>query len=742
MKKIIKPLILLLILLVGGLFLVKPIINNLSYGIDLQGGFEILYNIEPLEEGRKLTSDDITKTYDAIVRRIDTLGVSEPVITVEGDNLIRVQLPGVSNEDEARNRISTTAVLSFRDTDDKLLLTSEVLGRGGASLSQNEKTFAYQVKLDIKDIEKFYNVTNNLSKKTNGKNMMVVWLDFDSETDSYESQKNICGSKGNLKCISAAYVNQGLNSNNVVIEGSFTEEEAKTLVDLINSGSLPTKLTEESTPKSVSPSFGEETISKTGIAGLITLAIICLILIFNYKLSGIVGSICLFAYVVFVFAIFNAVGGVLTLTGIAALILGIGMAVDSIIISNERVKDELNKNSKLTVSFKEANKNSLKSIIDSNITTLIAGIVLYLFGESSVKGFATMLIITIMVTAFTTVILYRVILSMIVKSGVFKEKTNLLFGAYVNKKERNYVKIARYPITISLIIIVLGVCFVLFRGFNFGVDFTGGTNIVLSSTEDINFDEVKNVVSNYEVGDYDYYLGNKKEGYIKLNNILDESEEVKIKSDLEKMNISTSVSEISNLVTKSLTKNAIKALLYSLIAIIIYVTIRFNFNYAITGIFMLLHDVLIILSIFAILHIKIDFIIVASLLTIIGYSINDTIVVFDRIRENRSKLYRNKKVLTEEELKSLVNTSSIQTINRNIWTSITTIVSVLTLIFIGLNDIFTFNIAVLIGLIAGTISSLLIGPRIWIILERRSMLKKDDDDDDEIHELKIKGIND
>ena len=742
MKKIIKPLLILLIILVGGLFLVKPIINKLSYGIDLQGGFEILYNIEPLEEGRTLTSEDITKTYDAIVKRIDTLGVSEPVITVEGDNLIRVQLPGVSNEDEARNRISTTAVLSFRDTDDKLLLTSEVLGRGGASLSQNERTLAYQVKLDIKDLEKFYNVTNNLSKKTNGKNMMVVWLDFDEKTDSYENQKNICGSKGNMKCISAAYVNQGLNSNNVVIEGSFTEEEAKTLVDLINSGSLPTKLTEESTPKSVSPSFGEETISKTGIAGLITLAIICLILIFNYKLSGVVGSICLFAYVVLVFAIFNAGGGVLTLTGIAALILGSGMAVDSIIISNERVKDELNKNSKLTASFKEANKNSLKSIVDSNITTLIAGIVLYLFGESSVKGFATMLIITILVTAITTVIVYRLILSMIVNSTVFKDKTNLLFGKYVNKKDRNYVKIAKYPIMTSLIIIVLGIGFVAFRGFNFGVDFTGGTNIVLSGQNDIDFDEVKKIVSNYEIGDYDYYLGNKKEGYIKINNILNEEEEIKVKTSLEKLNIKTSVSEISNLVTKSLTKNAIKALLYSLVAIIIYITIRFNFNYAITGILMLLHDVLIILAIFAVLHIKIDFIIVAALLTIIGYSINDTIVVFDRIRENRSKLYRNKKVLTEEELKSLVNTSSVQTINRNIWTSITTIVSVLTLIFIGLNDIFTFNIAVLIGLIAGTISSLLIGPRIWIFLERRSMLRPDDDDEDEVQELKIKGIND
>ena len=572
--------------------------------------------------------------------------------------------------------------------------------------------------------------------------MMVVWLDFDEKTDSYENQKNICGSKGNMKCISAAYVNQGLNSNNVVIEGSFTEEEAKTLVDLINSGSLPTKLTEESTPKSVSPSFGEETISKTGIAGLITLAIICLILIFNYKLSGVVGSICLFAYVVLVFAIFNAVGGVLTLTGIAALILGIGMAVDSIIISNERVKDELNKNSKLTASFKEANKNSLKSIVDSNITTLIAGIVLYLFGESSVKGFATMLIITILVTAITTVIVYRLILSMIVNSTVFKDKTNLLFGKYVNKKDRNYVKIAKYPIMTSLIIIVLGIGFVAFRGFNFGVDFTGGTNIVLSGQNDIDFDEVKKIVSNYEIGDYDYYLGNKKEGYIKINNILNEEEEIKIKTSLEKLNIKTSVSEISNLVTKSLTKNAIKALLYSLVAIIIYITIRFNFNYAITGILMLLHDVLIILAIFAVLHIKIDFIIVAALLTIIGYSINDTIVVFDRIRENRSKLYRNKKVLTEEELKSLVNTSSVQTINRNIWTSITTIVSVLTLIFIGLNDIFTFNIAVLIGLIAGTISSLLIGPRIWIFLERRSMLRPDDDDEDEVQELKIKGIND
>ena len=739
MKKLFKPILVLVLIVIVGILTIKPIINNISYGIDLQGGFEILYNIEPLEEGDTLTQDDLENTYKAIVNRIDTLGVSEPVISVEGDNLIRIQLPGVSNEEEARNRISTTAVLSFRDVDDNLLMTSDILGRHGASLSQNEKTFQYQVKLDISDTSKFYEVTKELSERSNDTNKMITWLDFDSKTDSYSTLTSECGSSNN-KCISEAYVNEGLNSSSVVIEGSFTKEEAQNLVDLINSGSLPTKLTEEATPRSVSPSFGEETILKTGLAGIIAFAIISLILIFKYRLSGVISSICLFVYMILVFLLFNGVNGVLTLTGIAALILGIGMAVDSIIIANERVKDELSKGEKLNVAYKEGNKSSLTSIIDANITTFIAGVILYIFGESSVKGFATMLLITILVTALTTVLLYRLILNAFVKSNVFKDKQKLLFGSLGKKKELNYVKIAKYPMIASGIIILLGVCFVLFKGFNFGVDFTGGTNINLSSLNDIDFNKVNEIVKNYDVRDYDYYIGSKKEGYVVLNEILDEEKEMDVKNKLNDLGIETSSNEISTLVTESLTKNAIKSLIYSLIAIIIYVAIRFNINYAISGILMLLHDVLIILSIFAIFNISVDFIIVASLLTIIGYSINDTIVVFDRIRENRKKLYRNKKHLTKEELTNLVNTSSIQTINRNIWTSITTIVAIVTLLCVGLNDILTFNIAILIGLIAGTISSLLIGPKVWLMLEKKSM-DKPDEEDDEIEELKIKGIN-
>lgn len=740
MKKILKPIVITFLILVGCILLIKPTLKSIHYGIDLQGGFEILYNIEPLKKGDTVTEDDLDKTYKAIVNRIDTLGVSEPVISFEGNDLIRIQLPGLKNEEEARQRIGTTAVLSMRDTEDNLLLSSDVFGRGGATLEQNSKTFQYQVKLDIKDTEKFYEITKKISKKPNGENLIVIWLDFVEGLDSYENEKTTCGKDANMKCISSAYVNEALNSNSVVIEGSFTKEEAQNLVDLINSGSLPTKLTEEATPKSVSPSFGSDTIKKTGIAGIITFALITLILVVKYRLSGIVASVCLFAYALLVFVVFNLVGGVLTLTGIAALVLGIGMAVDSIIISNSRVHDELFKGKKLREAFKDGNKSSLGAIIDANITTFIAGVVLYIFGESSVKGFATMLIITIFVTVLCTVILYRVLLELFVNSKAFNSKEKLLFGISKKPKQKDYVKFGKVPTIVSLVIIVVGIIFACVRGFNFGVDFTGGTNINISSSNDIDFNKVTELVRKYDIRDYDYYMGTKKEGFIKLNDILDDETSIKVKKEFEKLGYTTSSSEISTLVTKNLTSNAVKSLIYSLIAIIIYVAIRFNMNFAVTGILMLIHDVLVILSIFAIFYIPVDFIIVASLLTIIGYSINDTIVVFDRIRENRKKLYNNRKELTDEEINNLVNVSSSNTFNRNIWTSITTIIAVVTLICVGLNDIYTFNISVLIGLIAGTISSLLIGPRLWIKFEKRTMHKKDDDDEEE-EELKIKGIN-
>ncbi len=739
MKNLIKYILIVVALLIASLLLVKPTLKNISYGIELQGGFEVLYRIEPLVEGEKLTQEDLDNTYKAIVNRIDTLGVSEPVIAFEGDNLLRVQLPGVSNEEEARDRISTTAVLSFRDTEDNLLMTSDILGKNGAKVSQNNKTFYYQVSLDIKDSKTFYDVTKEVSKKSNDQNKMVIWLDFDPSVDSYESEKDTCGKDGNLKCISAPYVNDALSSD-VVIDGTFTKEDAQYLVDLINSGSLPTKLIEESTPRNVSASFGSSTIQKTGIAGIITLIIISLILIFKYRISGLIGSICLIIYSLLVFIIFNAVGGVLTLTGIAALVLGVGMAVDSIIISTERIKDELNQGKNLISSYKEGNKSSLVAIIDANITTLIAGVILYIFGESSVRGFATMLIITIIVTIITTVILYRMLLGLFIKSKMFNKKEVLLLGNQKKKPNIDFNKNSKYAIYLSLSIMIIGIVFFFINGFNFGVDFTGGTNIILTSNDNLDFISIKDTLKEYTIVDYGTYIGSDNEGYIKINNVLDETEELDIKNKLENMNLEVSLNEISTLVTKNLTENAIRALIYSILAIIIYVAIRFNLNFAISGILMLIHDVFIILSFFIIFKIEVSFILVAALLTIIGYSINDTIVVFDRIRDNKKKIFKNKKKLTDEDLIKLVNASSNETISRNIWTSITTIVAVVSLLFVKLNSIFTFNIAILIGLIAGSVSSLIIGSKIWLLLESKSM-KKPDDEDNEAHELLVKGIN-
>ena len=353
-----------------------------------------------------------------------------------------------------------------------------------------------------------------------------------------------------------------------------------------------------------------------------------------------------------------------------------------------------------------------------------------------------MLIITIFVTAFTTVLMYRWLLSMLVKSKVFDKKEVMLFGKHKKKKRRDFIKFSKWPTLASVIIIVVGILFAVVKGFNFGVDFTGGTNINISSTQKIDFEKVKEIVKEYDVRDYDYYLNSDTEGFVKLNDILTDEQELDITAKLADLGMQTSLNEISNLVTNTLTKNAIKALIYSMIAIVIYVSIRFNFNYALSGLLMLLHDVLIILAVFAIFRINVDFIIVAALLTIVGYSINDTIVVFDRIRDTRNKLYKNKNKLTKEELKRAVNMSSSDTISRNIFTSITTIIAVITLIAVGLNDILTFNIAILIGLIAGSFSSLLIGPTLLMYLEKRSMDKPEEDDyDDGPEELKIKGIN-
>ncbi len=731
MKKLTKLIILYVVLFIISIVLFIPTLKNINFGLDLQGGFEILYKIEPLSGKKELTTDDLNNTYKAIVNRIDTLGVSEPVITFEGENTLRIQLPGVEDEKEAKEIISTIGLLSFRDTSDNLLMSSDILGNGGASVDTNSETLRPVVKLNIKDTSTFYKVTSEVSKKSD--NRIVIWLDFDEETDSFKDSESTCGTEENKKCLSAAYVNEGLNSTNVIIEGNFTKEKVTRLAELINSGSLPTKLVEDSTPHSVSASFGAKTIEKCGIAGLITLSLIFLLLIIKYRVSGILTSVSLIIYSLLTFAIFNLLGGVLTLPGIAALILGVGMAVDSSIILIERVKDQYKNN--LKEAFEKGSHSSLSAIIDANVTTLIIAIILYIFGQSSIKGFATMLIISIVITIVSMVIINRLLIRHFVNTGVFDEKFDILFGKKNKETKINFVKSSKYLLISFIIILLTGIIFYFIKGINLGVDFSGGTNITLVSEKNFDIKELTNYVSDYDIDEYNYYVGTSKEGYIKLNQIIKEEDKEKIISKYENLGIDVSINEISTMVVKNLTKNALYSLLIAFIAIIIYIAIRFSFTFGVSGLIALIHDVILILVAFILLRLQFNFIVIASILTIIGYSINDTIVIFDRIREN------NIMVKTKEDLSNVVNRSLNNILVRNIMTSITTIVAVLTLLIFGVNEMFTFNIAILIGLIGGTISSLIFAPNLWRLLEERNLKKPKKSPKKELEEMSIKGIN-
>lgn len=753
MKKIKFTISLLIILLVTGVCtcFIKPLINEINFGLDLQGGFEVLYEVTPLKEDEKLTEDMLYSTYKSILKRIDILGVSEPEITIEGENHIRVKLAGITNIDDARDTISSTATLSFRDHNDNLLMTSDILG-GQAKVTTDEMGKP-AVSLKIKDVDTFYNETKKVSNMEN--NIMVIWLDYQEGKDSYRKEiinagnnKGGCGTEDS-HCLSAATVDRAFASD-VIIQGNFTEEEAITLVELINSGALPTNLKEISS-RTVEASFGESALQKTLTAGVIGIIIVIALMIIIYRFSGLIAGIGLIIYTFTSFLIFYLIDGVLTLPGIAAMLLGIGMAIDANIICFERIKENLLIGKDLKESFEIGNKSSFSSIIDANITTIIAAIIMFIFGQSSVKGFATMLIINIIVTVIIMIYLIKFILKVFVNTNIFDEKLRLFIG--INKKKitkkkeiiipyqkLNFIKHKNKFILLSVVLLLIGSIFLITTGANLGVDFTGGTSIT---------------VVNQEVSSADLELLLKEKDYIiekittteeEINIILSEALEkdniTELKNTLlDEMQLESDIYVVSSVVKKELVKNAIKSLILSSIGIIIYVAIRFKFNYAISGIIALVHDVLFTVLFFIIFKIEIDSVFIAAILTIIGYSINDTIVTFDIIRENYKTKYKDN-ITEPAELDNLVDISIKRTLYRSILTTITTIVPVIILLLFGSKEIMNFNIALLVGFIAGVYSSIFISNMLWLYLEKRKISKPEQlDDDDEIQELKVKGIN-
>lgn len=713
---------------------VEGVLKDIKLGLDLQGGFEVLYEVNELKEGQKITPEVVTATATALSNRVNAIGVSEPSIQVEDKNRIRVQLAGVEDQESARKMLSTSANLTFRDVDDNLLLDGDDLKADGASASFDQQNRPI-VSLTLKDAKKFADITSEIAAKPQGQNLLVVWLDFEEGVDSYKAESQ----KAKPRYASAATVSQTLNTTDVMISGNFTVDETKNLAGILNAGALPVKL-DEIYSTSVGAQFGDQALKSTVFAGIVGVIVIFLFMLFYYRLPGFISIITLAIFTFLVLVVFDWINAVLTLPGIAAIVLGIGMAVDANILAAERIREELRVGYSVKQAFQIGSKQSLSAIVDAQLTTLLAAAVLFYFGTSSVKGFATTLIISILLSFLTAVWGSRVLLGLLVNSGYFNNPA--WFGIPKSKQHSLDEKIGTLDLstkfdrfdfvhnrkkfyTISLAIFVAGIVVLGIFRLNLGIDFSSGTRAQIEADQTLTKEEVSNYVSSIGFPSDDIVLSGEKNkmAVIRYKDDLSQSEILKFKKVVgEKYGHEPAVSTVSPTIGKELVKNAIKALALAALGIIIYVAIRFEWRMGIGAIVSLLHDVFLIIAVFSFMRLEVDITFIAAVLTIVGYSINDTIVTFDRMREN---LEQYDTIKDREVLANIVNKSLRQTMGRSVNTVLTVIIVVVSLLIFGAPSIETFSIALLIGLITGMYSSICIAAQIWYSLKVREMKKSD-----------------
>ncbi|AUO11357.1 protein translocase subunit SecDF [Priestia megaterium] len=711
------------------------ITKDIKLGLDLQGGFEILYKVSPAKKGDVIDKKALNSTVEALRQRVDVLGVSEPSIQIEGNDRIRVQLAGVTNQKQARDLLSTQANLTFRDVNDKVLMDGTDLAQGGAKQSFDQSNQP-SVSLKLKNAKKFEKITRELSQKPAPNNLIVIWLDYEEGKDSYQKE----ATKQNPKYLSAASVSSVLTQPDVEISGgNFTVKSATQLAELLNAGSLPVKL-DELYSTSVGAQFGEEALHTTILAGIIGIGIIFLYMLFFYRLPGLIAIITLSFYIYLNLVVFDLMHVVMTLPGIAALILGVGMAVDANIITYERIKDELKTGRSVISAYRAGNRRSLATIFDANITTMLAALVLFFYGQSSVKGFATTLMIGIVLSFVTAVYGTRLLMSLLVNSRWFDKKP----GYFGVKKEQihdlskddgttvlptawdklDFVKYRKAFFTFSSVLVIIGIISVVVFRLNLGIDFTSGTRIEIPANHTVTQSEIQREMKSINIKTDDVVITGKGNdtGVVRVVGVLNKKEIANLKDHFkDKYGSEPNVSTVSPTVGKELAKNAMMAIAIASIGIIIYVTIRFEFYMALAAVLALLHDAFFIVTVFSLTKLEVDLTFIAAVLTIVGYSINDTIVTFDRIRENMQKF----KSKTFDDLAFIVNLSLRETFTRSMNTVLTVVIAVVALLLFGSESIQNFSIALLVGLILGAYSSVFIAAQLWLVWKGKQLKREE-----------------
>lgn len=664
---------------------VKSFNNAITKGLDLQGGVSVLMEIQEDD----VSSEVRQRTKQLLELRVNKIGVAETVVTEEGEKRIRIDIPGAYDSNEIVDGLSKTGNLEFKDSDGNVVLTGKDVKEATAILDDTSRPVV-SLELNGDGQEKFAEVTANNIGKT-------ISIYMDNEV------------------VSSPVVQSAITNGKAVINGMSSMEEATKLAGVISSGALPVSIKAVSI-NNVGAQLGSEALPNAVKAGAIGIAIIFLFVIIYYRIPGVFASIALTLYITLVLLVFTELKVALTLPGIAAFLLTIGMAVDANILIFERIKEELRNGISVKSAVKAGFENAMSSIVDSNSTTFIAALILYFIGSGSVKGFAVTLMIGIVLSLFTALIVTKTLMNYSIDMGLLKKKWQ--FG---NKKERKPFKIVQKTkiwFALSLIFILIGLGFTVSRGLNFGIDFQGGTKMVVDLGEGFNKVEADEVVKalvpdavTNEAADTQYEIKARDLDSSKVSEVFKALQD---KYNLEDEDL-LSQDEIGASVGKELTRNSIIALVVACLAMLVYIAIRFKMDYGIAAIIALVHDLLITVSVFAIFNIPVNTPFIAAILTIVGYSINDTIVIFDRIRENSKNMRR-------ASATEIANKSLTQTMSRSINTTLTTLITI-TAVNIFVPTVREFSFPLIIGIAAGAYSSIFIAAPTWVLLRNREEKK-------------------
>lgn len=694
----------------------RGLIKYINLGLDLKGGLSVTYEIQD----EKYSDADVDDTKFKLEKRIDAYS-NEYSVYQEGNGNITCEIPGVTNAEEILEKLSVEGKLEFLDPDNYKLwsqgkdyeaaLDGNDIKGAEAKIVDTETGSDNEVALTFttEGAKKFGDVTSaNVGK--------VVYIVYDNEV------------------VSAPTVQSAITDGNAVINKIGSYDEAESLATTIRIGALPLTL-KQVRSNIVGATLGTDAIATSVKAGIIGIFLVFIIMIVIYRLPGVVASLALVLYTLLVMLTLNYFNITLTLPGIAGIILSIGMAVDANVVIFTRIKEELGAGATVKQAVDKGFHKALSAIIDGNVTTLIAAVVLLIFGTGTIKGFAKTLAIGIILSVITALVVTQYLLNALIALGLENPK---LFGKAKQAGKTNYVKAGKFCGIISLVIIIAGFCmmpvFAKTKGsaLNLSTDFAGGTSITAEFDKSYTLSEAEHTIvpviaeaAGISEADISVQtVAGTNEIVFKTVELTDngnDSQMPKVEKALAGVNGTIKQADnISGSVSGAMTKNAIMSVVLATILMLIYIAIRFkDVKFGASAVMALIHDVAMVFVVYILLRLSVGNTCIACMLTIVGYSINATIIIFDRIRENISLMGTK-----QYSYKEIVNTSINQTFTRSIYTSLTTFVMVFVLYIMGVASIKEFALTLMAGIVIGAYSSVCITGPLWYFMKTKLGKKK------------------